>query len=253
MRARNIKPGFWKNEELAEIPYEARLLFIGLWAMADREGRLEDRPKRIRAEIFPFDSINVEKLLDVITLRDFILRYTINEKPYIQIINFNKHQNPHPHEARSTIPPCNDIKRNVMLNPSSLNPDTMNPDTPRRDMAREFDLVWASYPKRIGKKAAERFYRASVKTPEDAELLGLAMRNYLRSERVKAGYVQNGSTWFNNWRDWIRDPERVERREPVAMPKRVEPEPELSEEDRNASLEFLKTLKETLGKGAKAV
>ena len=52
-RARNIKPAFFKNETLVELPVETRLLFIGLWTLADREGRLEDRPKRIKMEIYP--------------------------------------------------------------------------------------------------------------------------------------------------------------------------------------------------------
>ena len=47
-RSRNIKPGFFKNEDLLDLPYEYRLLFVGLWTLADREGYLEDRPKRIR-------------------------------------------------------------------------------------------------------------------------------------------------------------------------------------------------------------
>ena len=38
MRARNLKPGFFKNETLAEIEPLGRLLFQGLWCMADREG-----------------------------------------------------------------------------------------------------------------------------------------------------------------------------------------------------------------------
>lgn len=37
-RARNIKPGFFTNDELVELPFEVRSLFIGLWAIADREG-----------------------------------------------------------------------------------------------------------------------------------------------------------------------------------------------------------------------
>ena len=37
-RSRNIKPGFFKNEHLAECQPLARLLFIGLWTLADREG-----------------------------------------------------------------------------------------------------------------------------------------------------------------------------------------------------------------------
>jgi len=44
MRSRNIKPGFFMNELLPEIELLGRLLFIGLWLLADREGRLEDRP-----------------------------------------------------------------------------------------------------------------------------------------------------------------------------------------------------------------
>ena len=50
-RARNIKPGFFDNETLGELPALTRLLFIGLWCLADREGRLQDRPKRIKKEL----------------------------------------------------------------------------------------------------------------------------------------------------------------------------------------------------------
>src|SRR5690625_577204 len=53
MRARNIKPGLFKNEILGEADPIYSLLFIGLWTLADKEGRLENRPKRIRAELFP--------------------------------------------------------------------------------------------------------------------------------------------------------------------------------------------------------
>ena len=52
-RARNIKPGFFLNEELVELPFSTRLLFIGLWTLADRDGRMEDKPKRIKMSLFP--------------------------------------------------------------------------------------------------------------------------------------------------------------------------------------------------------
>jgi hypothetical protein len=63
MRARNIKPGFFKNEDLADCDLSARLLFIGLWCLADREGRLEYRARKIKAEVFPYENISVEKLI----------------------------------------------------------------------------------------------------------------------------------------------------------------------------------------------
>jgi len=46
-RTRSIKPSFFKNEFLAECEPMARLLFVGLWTLADRDGRLELRPRRI--------------------------------------------------------------------------------------------------------------------------------------------------------------------------------------------------------------
>lgn len=104
-RARNIKPGFFRNEELAECTYPARLLFIGLWTLADREGRLEDRPKRIRAELLAFDSIEVEPLLEELVAHAFIERYQVGPLRIIQVLTFTKHQSPHFREPPSTLPP----------------------------------------------------------------------------------------------------------------------------------------------------
>ncbi len=106
MRARNIKPGFFTNEDLGEVSIPARFLFSGLWCMADREGRLEDRPKRIKGEIFRFDSIEVEPLLKELSALQFIIRYEIEGKRFIWITKFSSHQSPHYQEKPSIIPPC---------------------------------------------------------------------------------------------------------------------------------------------------
>lgn len=103
-RARNIKPAFFKNEDLAELSFASRLLFIGLWTLADREGRLEDRHKRIRMEIFPGDDVNVDKALQDLHDKRFIVRYVVDGQRYISIPTFLKHQNPHHREPASTIP-----------------------------------------------------------------------------------------------------------------------------------------------------
>ena len=103
-RARNIKPSFFTNEDLVELSFETRLLFIGLWTLADRAGRLEDRPKRIKMAVFPADSVDVERGLADLEEAKFIDRYEAEGKLCIQIINFLKHQNPHIKEAPSTLP-----------------------------------------------------------------------------------------------------------------------------------------------------
>jgi len=66
-----------------------------------------------------------------------------------------------------------------------------------------FDAVWAAYPKKIGMKVALTHFNASVKTMTDFLDIQKALDHYRKSERVRNGYIQNGSTWFNNWRDWI--------------------------------------------------
>lgn len=133
-RARNIKPGFFRNADLVELPVETRLLFIGLWGLADREGRLADRPKQIKMEIYPADSFDIDVLLGQLHGAGFIERYAVNEINYIQIVNFAKHQNPHRDEKASTIPaPCKHCASTVQngLNPESLllNPESLNPES----------------------------------------------------------------------------------------------------------------------------
>ena len=104
-RTRLIKPGFFTNDELVECSAFARLVFAGLWTIADREGRLEDRPKRIKAELLPYDTIDVDGLLDELSGRGFIQRYAVGSGKYIQVVNFTKHQSPHFKEPASSIPP----------------------------------------------------------------------------------------------------------------------------------------------------
>lgn len=103
-RARNIKPGFYANEDLAECSIWARFIFPGLWMMADREGRLEYRPKKIKGELLRFDTVEAEPLLQELEHYGFILIYEAQGARYIQIIKFAEHQNPHYKEAPSTIP-----------------------------------------------------------------------------------------------------------------------------------------------------
>lgn len=91
----------------------ARLLFIGLWTIADKAGRLEDRPLRIKAQLFPYEAIDTDALLNELQTLDVLDRYTVDNKGYIQITNFAKHQKPHPKEMESTLPAvkCREKKR----------------------------------------------------------------------------------------------------------------------------------------------
>lgn len=106
-RIRTIKPEFFLDDELAELTPLTRLLFIGLWTLADCEGRLEDRPKRIRAQLHPFDDGDTDAMLQALHDRGFIYRYTANSLRCIEIRSFKKHQRLSGKEAegQSALPP----------------------------------------------------------------------------------------------------------------------------------------------------
>lgn len=70
--------------------------------------------------------------------------------------------------------------------------------------AEIFEKCWQEYPRREGRKAAERHFYASVKSVEEARELFTAIQNYKELIRGKdMQYVKQGSTFFNNWRDYV--------------------------------------------------
>ena len=104
-RSRNIKLCFFANDLLGECSPLARLLFIDLWTLADRGGRLEERPNRMRGELLPYDDkADVDALLAELSRSGFIVGYQVYDQPLIAA-NFLKHQNPHKHEKDSKLPP----------------------------------------------------------------------------------------------------------------------------------------------------
>lgn len=188
-RARNIKPGFFSNDQLAELPALTRLLFAGLWTIADRAGRLEDRPKKIKAEVLPYDNANVDKMLDELAKRNFLIRYEVKGIKYLQVTAFAKHQNPHKNEAESTIPAPEQHSTNTVQAPAkdgtnradSLNliPDSLSTDS-GPSMA-QFEEVWKRYPKRAGnnpKQDAFTAWKARILEGENPEILSAAVDRY---------------------------------------------------------------------------
>ena len=115
MRMRRITPEFFIDDTLADMQPLGRLLFVGLWCLADREGRLVDRPRRIKVQVLPYDDCDVDALLAELEQGGFIQRYEVAGNRYVQILNdYWKQQRPHSSERASEIPA----------------PDVVNPGAP---------------------------------------------------------------------------------------------------------------------------
>lgn len=115
-RSRNIKPAFFTNDDLADCDPLARILFIGLWCLADCEGRLKDRHRQIKAQLLPYDDCDCDSLLNNLEQSGFIQRYSVQGQPLIQVVNFLIHQNPHKNEREkgSDLDPYSDRDVNTV-------------------------------------------------------------------------------------------------------------------------------------------
>jgi len=155
-RARNIKPGLFKNELLGVADPLLTILFASLWCLADKEGRLEDRPLRIKAETFPYrDNLDVNGYLTQLSRLGFIRRYEVDAKQYIQVLEFKKHQTPHHTEKGSVIPPMTenyqeesygcDLTENSPLkereSPKAKRSDSLIPDSLNTDSGFTDSLI----------------------------------------------------------------------------------------------------------------
>jgi hypothetical protein len=228
-RARNIKPGFFKNEDLAECSLAARLCFAGLWTLADREGRLEDRPKRIKGELFAYDSIEVDPLLGELEAHGFLVRYRNSEGSFIQVSKFSTHQTPHYSEKPSVIKPPSlqetdsdddqstpvihqeDSKKDTPIKDGSQPPDSLIPDslipeeephTPKTRKSSAIGLkAWLEQVKAKGEKAIPDDDQVFVYADEvgiPADFLRLAWAEF------RGRYTEPNAKRYIDWRSVFR-------------------------------------------------
>ena len=200
-RSRNIKPGFFQNEDLQELDFATRLFFIGLWTEADKEGRLEDRPKKLKNALFPADDVEVEQMLDGLAAYGFISRYERAGKKIIQIVKWAKHQNPHRREAPSTLPAETD---EVVEEEQQAESGPQKAET-----EASFETFWKLYPRKTAKDNARK---AFAKINPDAELLAQILESLAKHCTCQGWlkddgqFIPHAATWLNGkrWNDEVK-------------------------------------------------
>lgn len=205
-RSRNIKPGFFQNEDLQELDFATRLFFIGLWTEADKEGRLEDRPKKLKNALFPADDVEVEQMLDGLAAYGFISRYERAGKKIIQIVKWAKHQNPHRREAPSALPAETDevVEEEQQAESGPL----------KADAEAAFETFWKLYPRKTAKDNARK---AFAKINPSAELLAEIMASLAKHATCQAWlkddgqFIPHAATWLNGkrWNDEVKSAANV--------------------------------------------
>lgn len=100
-RIRTIKPDFFTSDDICALPPLARLLYIGLWCEADREGRFAWAPRAFKRRYLPDDECDIEVLCRALLGRDLVRLYG---EDLAFIPTFLEHQHINPREAKSVLP-----------------------------------------------------------------------------------------------------------------------------------------------------
>jgi hypothetical protein len=222
-RTRSVKPSFFKNEFLAECEPMARLLFIGLWTLADSQGRMEFRPLRIKAELFPYENCDILSLLRQLSERGFVRAYESGDVKVLEIPTFGEHQRCHPDERDEGLPPPDESAETIVFpernekpgnptlepgnppascafNPSTFNPSTSNPldapSSPQRRRSKPADpLRWSAESGWEGITDADRAEWSQAYPAADLPVELAKATQWLKANPKKARK--------SNWRRWI--------------------------------------------------
>ena len=106
MKIRSIRPEFFTDHRMARLSPRARLLYIGLWCLADDEGRGRLLPKQIEGEVFPFEEIDFMALWHELETIHRVESYEVAGERFFVIPTFERYQKPNrKYESKLPAPP----------------------------------------------------------------------------------------------------------------------------------------------------
>lgn len=159
-RRRMLDPEFFFDEELATTENSAyvRLFYEGLWCHCDDVFHtLPYKPGWLKANIFPYEDVDVKKLWETLISVGKIVQFSHNGQEFGWIKNFNKFQRVEkPSLSKYPAYPMTPVgggeysgspPAKVKLSKEKL-----------REVNEMFDRVWEVYPKKVGKKDAFRAF-----------------------------------------------------------------------------------------------
>ena len=162
--------------------------------------------RRILSEALKCPPSKIESLLTMMESEQQIRQQKKAHNRLISMVNWHTYQGSLPqNEQQTDSQPTTNLPQNdpsIVVNREELR--IKKKDIKQTPPACEFEELWKQYPRRLGRKEAEKHFNASVKSDVDLADIKKALANYIAS-RVGEDptYNQHGATWFNNWRDWV--------------------------------------------------
>ena len=230
MRIRSIKPGWWTDRDVRNLPVTERLLLLGLKNFCDDEGRCELDYDVIKGAIFPSDKVNVEKGIECLRKAGKVVTYSENGNKYLAVPNWTDEQKVN-RPYRSKYPPPNDnepmkppeehtVNAQGILSDDSLlvigvrGKGLGNRGKGSAWSADEIEQIYQAYPKKRNKldalkaipKALDQLKKFGESDPVSF-LLARTQQEAVAKESKDEQYIAYPAKWFNGG-DYLEPPEQ---------------------------------------------
>ena len=125
-------------------------------------------------------------------------------------------------DAENHVTPCDATKRHVTPREEKRREDKnredkvsippISPIQAAPSSLTDFDYFWNSYPRRIGRGAALKAFKAATKKTQASELVAAASAYADRAAGMDPKYIPHPATWLNQER-WLDQPDPLSRRD----------------------------------------
>ena len=123
-RKRMIDPSIWQSEDFGKLSTLAKIVFIGLFSLADDEGRGRCNPVYLKSTLFPYEenirSADIDKTLSEISSNMSVVLYSCDGSSYYSLLSwdtFQKIDRP----SQSKIPGYNENTMELLFDEHSTN------------------------------------------------------------------------------------------------------------------------------------
>ena len=215
-RIRTIKPEFFTSEDIVALSPFGRLLYIALWCEADRDGRMQWKPRTFKMRYFPADDCDIDGLCEELVNGGLVRLYG---EGLAFIPAFTTHQHINPRESGSQLPaPDQKFTRGPRVNDASARASDVQggregkgKERKTRDASTDppgFPAFWSAYPcHKARDDAVKAWLKANPDDSLQASILKAVASQRQGEDWLKEGgrFVPHAATWLNGkrWTDEI--------------------------------------------------
>lgn len=225
MRARWLKPEFFKDRKMGKLGAVPALVYQSLWCSADDGGVALCAPEVIKGEMFMYwpsiDLPEISNALEQLAVEKRIERYTVGDDEYCLIVNFDKHQAVHkpslfrhPRPLQRVTESEDDGLRHLpgTSSENGRTPHILDTQTPRllNTYSPEFLETRKVYPKRAGGDSAAdawKQWQARLRSGETSEVIHTGVLRYKAycdaMGKTNTEYVKQMCTFLGKSRHYL--------------------------------------------------